>query len=205
MFDLFNNKDDKKWKIIKDYNKTAKYYDSRYHKIQNAKYNVSIKGISLINKLILDGGCGTGLFFEFLIKNEESNLIKNITYVGIDVSIKMLEIFKEKRLKIQVKKRAKPNLILSDIENLPFRKASFDAIFTFTSIQNLANPLRGIRELLYTGKNNGVWISSILKKKINEKIQKELKLSLRDLKIINLENLEDIIYIGFIKKINNLL
>ncbi|MHA1335050.1 MAG: class I SAM-dependent methyltransferase [Promethearchaeota archaeon] len=200
MFDLFNNKDDKKWKIIIDYNKTAKHYDSRYYNIQNAKYNVSIKGISLINKLILDGGCGTGLFFEFLIKNEESNLIKNFTYIGIDVSIKMLEIFKEKRLKIQVKKRIKPNLILSDIENLPFREASFDAIFTFTSIQNLSNPLRGIRELLYTGKNNGFWISSILKKKMNEKIQKELKLSLRDLKIINLEDLEDIIHIGFIKK-----
>lgn len=65
---------------------------------------------------ILDLGCGTGLLAEFLQQN----------ITGVDISFNMVQ-----------KARFRECVIQADMDFLPFRNAVFDAIYSFTSLQNL--------------------------------------------------------------------
>ena len=100
----------------------GKLYDIRYSEEQQAKY-YSI--FNELNKqdLILDNGCGTGLFLSML----------ETTAIGIDISNRLLE---------KAIKRKKPNhhLIQGDSEYLPLRDAVFYAVVSVTVIQNLSHP-----------------------------------------------------------------
>ena len=58
------NKWNQKRKIIRRYDLTAQMYDARYGEEQEAKYKVAMEGLHVSSRsLILDVGCGTGLFF----------------------------------------------------------------------------------------------------------------------------------------------
>jgi len=79
----------KKKKIISNYNKTASFYDNRYRKIQEQKYKIILKNYHSKSKLILDAGCGTGLFIEFIMALTKQKEIVPFIYVGTDISLKM--------------------------------------------------------------------------------------------------------------------
>jgi ubiquinone/menaquinone biosynthesis C-methylase UbiE len=191
----------KKRKIINNYNKTASFYDKRYRKIQEQKYEIILNNYHSNTKLILDAGCGTGLFTEFIIALQTKRRgFTPFIYVGTDISLGMLEIF---RIKLQRLKRKKVfNLILSDIENLPFRENIFQSIFSLTSFQNLPNIDEGVRNLYRVGRNKADLNLSILKKKhnLNELLELLRPIS-KNLKTTNKENLEDIIIQAKISKI----
>ena len=116
-----------------------------------------------------------------------------------DISWKMLLELKSKALKF---KRVKDiNLLLSDAENLPFRENMFNSIFSITLFQNLPHIKKGIQELLRVSTQNCDIKFSILRKKI--KLQNLLELLepiLKDLEIIDKEQVEDIIIQGTINK-----
>ncbi len=200
MEDKHKNQNKKK-KIIGDYNKTANFYDKRYEVIQKEKYEAVLNNFRDFNKIILDLGCGTGLFFEYLIK---TNVVKNITrsnYIAIDISWNMLLKFKSKIYKDDNFSHP-PSFILSDIDYLPFRENIFDIIFTFTSFQNLPCIRNGIQELSRVCKNNANFIFSILKKNLDlDSLLKVLELYVKDLIVIQKENLEDIIIQGKISQL----
>jgi len=189
----------KKKKIISNYNKTASFYDNRYRKIQEQKYKIILKNYQFKSKLILDAGCGTGLFIEFIIALTNQKDFIPFIYVGTDISLNMLDRF---RIKLQrLKLKYEFNLILSDIENLPFRENVFQCIFSLTSFQNLPNIDEGVRNLYRVGKNNADLNLSILKKNCNLiELMKSLKPLVKNLKTNNKENLEDIIIHGKILK-----
>jgi len=189
----------KKKKIISNYNKTASFYDNRYRKIQEQKYKSILKNYHSKSKLILDAGCGTGLFIEFIITLTKQKEFIPFIYVGTDISLKMLEIF---RIKLQrLKMKYEFNLILSDIENLPFRENVFQSIFSLTSFQNLPNIDEGVRNLYRVGRNKADLNLSILKKKHNLiELIELLRPLVKNLKTTNKENLEDIIIQGKILK-----
>ncbi|MFX1390216.1 MAG: class I SAM-dependent methyltransferase [Promethearchaeota archaeon] len=186
----------KKEKIISDYNKTASIYDKRYEAIQDEKYQTVIANYRDFNKIILDLGSGTGLFFEYLLK---SNLIKLNTrckYVAIDISMNMLLKFRSKIFKYNNLK-CRPNFILSDIDYLPFREDIFELVFSFTSFQNLPYIKRGIKELVRVSKTNAHSILSILKKNLDlDYLLNILKSYMKDIIVIQKENLEDFIIQG---------
>jgi len=189
----------KKKKIISNYNKTASFYDNRYREIQEQKYKIILKNYQFKSKLILDAGCGTGLFIEFIIALTNQKDFIPFIYVGTDISLNMLDRF---RIKLQrLKLKYEFNLILSDIENLPFRENVFQCIFSLTSFQNLPNIDEGVRNLYRVGKNNADLNLSILKKNCNLiELMKSLKPLVKNLKTNNKENLEDIIIHGKILK-----
>ena len=191
----------KKKKIISDYNKTANFYDKRYEAIQKEKYKAILNNYRDFNRLILDLGCGTGLFFEYLIK---TNVAKNITksnYIAVDISWNMLLKFKSKTFKDDNFGHL-PNFILSDIDHLPFRENTFDMIFTFTSFQNLPSIRNGIEELTRVCKNNTDFVFSILKKNLDlNSLLKILELYVKDIIVIQKEKLEDIIIQGKISQL----
>ena len=187
----------KKQEIIKNYDLTSDFYDKRYVKIQHEKYNLVFQNFELTNKIILDAGCGTGLLFDYFLNFFECKFIVNYHYVAIDISNNMLKEFKSKLNQKVESIRTKVNLILSDLENLPIRENIFDSIYSFTSFQNLPDIFKGLSESFRVIKDGADVYFSILKKKLNmEQVNLRLQTSLKNMKIINQEFLEDIIFMG---------
>ena len=112
--------------IQQRYDLTADVYDDRYKKIQFEKFKIMLQDLQ-INGKVLDHGCGTGLFAEFVKSH----------FFGIDVSFKMLK---------QAQKRGEL-VVQGDIEHLPFKSKTFDWILSFTVLQNVQNPRRVLDEL----------------------------------------------------------
>ncbi len=189
----------KKQEIIKNYNFTSHFYDQRYSQIQTEKFEILLNNLELNQKKILDAGCGTGLLLEF-INSLKQNSTVNYHYIGMDITLNMLKEFQSKPL--TKKMQWKVNLILADIESLPFRENIFDIIFSITSFQNLPNLTKGIKETLRVGQDKGEVRFSILKKKLKiEQLNTLLKSLFTNLKLIQEEFLEDIIFMGKILKV----
>ena len=189
---------DKKYEIIKKYNLTANFYDDRYSKIQKEKYFLLLKDFELNDKIILDAGTGTGILFFYLLTKKKLNSHLKFSFVGIDISIEMLTLFREKLKKLN---HNNTNLILADLERLPIRQNAFNALFSLTALQNLSDITKGIIELFRVGKNSTFYKFSILNKNINlNEIESFLSKKSELSTIINRPNLEDIIFQGKIIK-----
>lgn len=188
----------KKSKIISKYNSSSAFYDNRYRKIQERKYQIILNNYDLNEKLILDLGCGTGLLFTYFInlKNEQKDNF--YFYVAIDISWKMLLIFKSKLNKFKAKNGF---LVLADIDALPFRENMFNTIFSLTSFQNLPNINKGVKESIRVSRDDADFKFSILKKKLNLEMLLNFLKSLTEVEeIVKREDLEDIIILGKILK-----
>lgn len=172
---------DKKKKIIEEYNSTAEVYDKRYRNIQNYKFKLLIENLIFESGVYLDAGSGTNLFIDFLNMKKIS---KEIRLIGLDISINMLKIAKEKQKNTY--------LILGDIENLPFKSGLFTGFISITSFQNLSNINKGIEEFVRVFKRNGPLAISILKKSFDLKeIKKIFQPYFQDLNFIQDSNCED--------------
>jgi len=135
------------------YDVTSAFYDDLYEGEQVRKFEVAsrlIKFSPLIGSVMLDAGCGTGLITERLRG-------KGRFIVGVDFSEGMLRKAKE-RLKAR-----DVDLVLGDVESLPFRSRSFDFILCLTVLQN-CDPLRAMNSLLCTLKDGGLLVLSYLKR-----------------------------------------
>ena len=196
------NKDsEKKKNIIAKYNSTSTFYDDRYRNIQNSKFKLLLKNFKFDNKIILDAGCGTGLLFEFLIRSDQQIYKRKLRYIGLDISWKMLKQFLYKINKVTSVKHV--DLILGDIENLPFREEKIYRIFAVTSLQNLHDIENGLRELIRVGQQGTPLNLSILRKNLNlDNIYSCLKSEIADLNLIRLEKVEDVIIQGNLLKKN---
>ena len=194
------NKDSKKKKyIIAKYNSTSSFYDDRYKNIQNSKFQLLLRDFKFDNKILLDAGCGTGLLFEFFLRSNQQISNEKLKYIGLDISWKMLIQFLHKITEVSSIKR--PTLILGDLENLPFREEKIHQIFAVTSLQNLHNIEKGLRELFRVGQQGASLNLSILRKNLNlDNINSYLKSEIVDLNLIRLEKVEDVIIQGTLLK-----
>jgi len=186
-------KKNKKQEIINKYNQTSEFYDRRYVKIQQDKFSLILKDNSVYEKLILDAGCGTGLLFGVIDNSFEKSNNIDFHYVGVDISINMLKRFHSK-----LDQKAKNvNLILTDLENLPFREDKFTLLFSFTSLQNLPDVIEGLKESFRVVKDGTDVNFSILRKKLNkERLKVLLKPLIKYMKIIDIESIEDVLFTG---------
>ncbi|MFX0026632.1 MAG: class I SAM-dependent methyltransferase [Candidatus Hermodarchaeota archaeon] len=192
----FKGNYDKKKEIISKYDSTSTFYDKRYRKIQEEKYSIILSDfLQEKNKIILDAGCGSGLLFEFIVKKFKINHLKYLNYIGIEISLNMLKIFAEKCRNLS--NNLNINLILSDIEHLPFRDNRIDRIYSITSLQNLPNIYKGIMEIIRVAGHMANLKFSILKKNLDlDSLISFLNPKLINLKIKNIESIEDIIIQG---------
>ena len=194
-----NEESDKKKIIIEKYNSTSSFYDDRYRKIQNEKFELHFKKTDINCKTLLDAGCGTGLLFEYISSLKFNNLGRTLRYIGIDISGKMLKMFYNKTKRI--KNKVNTNLILGDIENLPFRKDKFNLISSITSLQNLHDLKKGLKEIIRVGKENTALKLSILRKQLrSEEVITYLNSHTINLRIENLEEVEDVFIHGSLIK-----
>ena len=194
-----NEDSEKKKIIIVKYNSTSSFYDDRYKNIQNEKFELHFKKTDINRKILLDAGCGTGLLFEYISRLNGNFLGRQLKYVGIDISGKMLKHFYNKTKKIRNK--INTNLILGDIENLPLREDKFNLIFSITSLQNLHDLKKGLKEIIRVGKENAGLKLSILRKQLKlEEVITFLNSHTFNLRTENLEELEDVIIHGSLLK-----
>jgi ubiquinone/menaquinone biosynthesis C-methylase UbiE len=139
-----------KRKVQADYDRTADFYDKRYQSIQWEKYSLMLD--SPLEGCILDLGCGTGLLSEYLSSR----------MVGIDISFNMLE-----------KARMREQVIQADMDFLPFRNAVFDAVVSFTSLQNLPDVNPALKEVRRVLKPGAPFIVTLLNK--GSSLKKEIE------------------------------
>jgi ubiquinone/menaquinone biosynthesis C-methylase UbiE len=120
---------------MRRYDLTANMYDMRYGEEQEAEYSAALKHLTMKNDLVLDIGCGTGLFFSHVSAGARM-------VCGIDFSRKTL---------VQAKRRAdhlhNVQVVLADADHLPLRKGVVTVVFAFTVVQNVPNPLVTLGEI----------------------------------------------------------
>jgi ubiquinone/menaquinone biosynthesis C-methylase UbiE len=153
----------KKQDIISKYNSTSIFYDNRYAEIQKEKYDYFLKYVQIHSKMILDAGSGTGLLITHLLNLVKSSRLERFLYVGVDISLNMLMVAKSRISEINESKNFE--LILADLENLPIRSDIFSCVFSITSLQNLYDLRKGVKEIIRTSKSDSALNLSILKKK----------------------------------------
>ncbi len=141
-----------KRRVMNRYNLTAEMYEERYAEEQKAKYKTAMKNVKVAGGMVLDVGCGSGLFFREVLS--QSKMV-----VGVDISRKLL-------LKAKETANALGNVLVSqaDADHLPFKDAFFDVVFAFTVLQNMPKPAETLSELIRVTKLGGKVVVTGLKK-----------------------------------------
>jgi len=131
--------DQLKKEVIKHFNAWSAHYESEvwgrdkyFHKL--LKQLVFNAILNTVEQKVLELGVGPGIYFEQFI-------LKRHYVTGIDISIEMLRISKNK-----LKKKGYNvfNLILADVEYLPFRNEVFDVINCIEVLRHLPEPYKTI-------------------------------------------------------------
>ncbi|MBS7655600.1 class I SAM-dependent methyltransferase [Candidatus Bathyarchaeota archaeon] len=186
----FNFSVKRKLKVIRKYNCEAEVYDELHFEEQFKKYSL-MKGFVALREsdVCLDCGCGTGLLITQLLNKPK-------LIVGVDFSIGMLKKAKEK-----FKGESKVELVLADVNFLPFINEVFDNVFSFTVIEGKINGVKALKEIHRVAKRDSLVILSILKEALN--ISK-LKATIKEnkFKIVNeaLTNLSSKDYLFILQK-----
>ena len=138
------------------YNRIARFYDL-HSKLAEIVWFTRWRNqfISPLKGKILEVGIGTGKNIEYYNKEAE--------VVGIDFSEKMLQIAKEKLVKLR-----KKNITLKqmDVENLKFGDNSFDYVVTTCVFCSVPDPIKGLEEIRRVLKPTGklIMIEHVLSK-----------------------------------------
>ena len=140
-----------KRKIAKAYNEMGgRIYDIRYSEEQEKKYNKLLDRIKPnFNEIVLDLGCGTGLLMQHLSSFS----------VGIDISSGLLSKASDRHREIR-----SSNIVLGDIEKLPFRESIFHTSFMVTTLQNTPSPMHAFDELRRVSREGAMIGISVLKR-----------------------------------------
>lgn len=140
--------------VVEWYDSLSSSYDELYGSEQRDKYSKLFGKVNLRNELVLvDLGCGTS---ELIIYKDVSSQTKY--YVGIDISLKLLELASKKIASLNVP----ADLIAGDVFALPFRNDAFDAAVSISVIRcgdPVKTALTSMRDIV---RKNGLLVVSVL-------------------------------------------
>ena len=141
-----------KREIMQRYDVTAEGYDELHSQEQKAKYDAALRNLNVTCGVVLDVGCGSGLFFQEVSSKAE-------IVVGIDISHKLL-------LKAQEHAKEFGNVFVlqADADHLPFLNGFFNGVFAFTVLQNMPQPSETLLELKRVVRMDGRLVVTALKK-----------------------------------------
>ena len=174
----------RKAKLRRLYDVTSSFYEALYGFEQLRKFQaISSLGIFRDAKfnVVLDAGCGTGIIINCL-RNRGSLTI------GVDFSKGMLRKAKER-----FRNARDVDLILSDIEYLPFRPRAFDLVISLTVLQNCLRPLRTLKSLIRVLTSKGMLVLSYLKKSQNMSF---LEVMFRNFMLKNLDPTDNVLILN---------
>ncbi|MBM5805012.1 MAG: class I SAM-dependent methyltransferase [Candidatus Verstraetearchaeota archaeon] len=141
-----------KKEIIGNYDTTARIYDMQYREEQLLKISFTLKRVMpRAGDTVIDAGCGTGMLFEHL---DHCGLL-----VGVDPSINML-----REARKRTREGGNTELVLGDVEALPFRGGSCDVVFCISVLQLMDDPRRGLEEILRILKSRGSFAATLIRK-----------------------------------------
>lgn len=105
---------------------------------------------------ILDLGCGDGVMIDDL--HRLHLLKKNLKVTAVDIS--------EDNIRIAKKRGLKAKFLVANAEGLPFKKDSFDVIYSWMVLEHVSQPDNMLKEIKRTLKKDGVcYLSTVMKKK----------------------------------------
>ncbi|MHC1629133.1 MAG: class I SAM-dependent methyltransferase [Candidatus Nezhaarchaeales archaeon] len=173
-----------KAKLRRLYDITSSFYEALYGFEQLRKFqaisNLGIFRYARFN-VILDAGCGTGVIVNRLRS-------KGGLTIGVDFSKGMLRKAKEK-----FRNARDVDLVLSDIEYLPFRPRAFDLVISLTVLQNCLRPLKTLKSLIRALTSKGTLVLSYLKRSRNMLF---LEVMFRDLVLKNLDPTDNVLILN---------
>ena len=100
-------------------------------------------------EMILDAGCGTGVFTRDIIS-------RGSQVIGLDISFPMLRRAREKSGGVRF------HPIWGDISTLPFREESFDKVISVTALEFIAEAKAAVAELFRVARRGGVVVMATL-------------------------------------------
>jgi ubiquinone/menaquinone biosynthesis C-methylase UbiE len=138
--------------IMQRYDVTAEMYEELYSEEQKRKYGKALENVDVAGGVVLDVGCGSGLFFGQIASQADM-------VVGVDVSRKLL-------LKAKKQAEAFGNVFVlqADADHLPFTDGFFEVVFSFTVLQNMPNPAETLGEFKRVAEFGGRVVVTGLKK-----------------------------------------
>lgn len=144
-----------------DGEKISKFYDEIWSKYI-PEYEASEKNLELffnneeiIDKKVLDAGCGTGIFsIIFAMKGAKD-------VIGIDISRGSLDTGRNLKNKFNL---GNLDFQTQDMLNLPFKDNTFDIIWAWGSVHHTTDPFKAMNELIRVLKQDGVILLAIYKK-----------------------------------------
>jgi len=138
--------------VMRRYDLTADMYDERYGEEQGAKYRAALENVKLQAGVVLDVGCGSGLFFGYVAPFVDS-------VVGVDISRKLLV-----KANVEAKRFCNVFVLQADADHLPFSDGFFEAVFAFTMLQNMPAPRETLLEIGRATGADGLVVVTGLKK-----------------------------------------
>ncbi|MGL5964094.1 MAG: class I SAM-dependent methyltransferase [Fusobacteriaceae bacterium] len=124
------------------YTRVAKIFDKIESKMP--MNNFKKEAVQLLEGKILEVGVGSGAVLSYYKKNTD--------ITGIDFSVGMLELAREKSKKLELNNL---KLLEMDIENMSFEDESFDSVFSTCVFCTVPNPEKGISEVYRVLKKGG--------------------------------------------------
>jgi len=155
----------KKRRVMRHYDQSARVYDTQYREEQEAKIRTAMDNLTINrDNVVLDAGCGTGILFAHIAKKTKFT-------IGTDISRSILKEAKKK-----AKNYKNVALVLADVDHMPFFDGAFDAIFALTLLQNTPSPRKTLSEIKHVSKSNAAIVVTGLRKAfIEEEFVKTLK------------------------------
>jgi len=106
----------------------------------------------LEKSVILDAGCGKGTDSLFL-----ANISPNYKIIGVDISPSGIKIARSKA----TNNKDSLFFLICDITKLPFKKESFDAIYSYATLEHVADPCEAIRSFITVLKDRGILVIGV--------------------------------------------
>lgn len=117
---------------IKEFDRAAQKFDNSNLSVYNMCHKDYPDVLEEVCKepceSLLDAGCGTGAMLQLFCKD-----CPNKKYVGIDLSEKMIQVARKKKL-------SNVRFVVGDCENLPFEDNCFDVVTCSMSFHHYPNP-----------------------------------------------------------------
>ncbi len=130
--------------VQKEYSRLAPLYDRSWSFYIDATIQETINRLDINpHQRVLDLGCGTGTLIQYLL-----HLVPEAKFVGLDPSVEMLNIAKQK-LPDSVELR------VGSANHLPFPNESFDVVISTNAFHYFRNPSQAIQEAKRILKPNG--------------------------------------------------
>ena len=148
---------DKKRLMRSRYSAGAQAYWSRYQHIQEEKYNQIIAKLDFQGKtLFLDIGAGPAVFEQYVKQHTNTSSFK---YYALDLSRSLLR---------KHSSSVDGELIVGDMEHLPFKSSCSNLTLSISSIMNCSSPSHAWSELLRVTKSDGSIALSTLEKVLDK-------------------------------------